>query len=325
MKAIICPRYGPPEILALAEVEKPVPNTDEILIKIAAAGVFPGDTEIRGARFPLSFQAPLRLLLGVLRPRRKILGQEIAGVVEAVGAGVTRFRPGEKVLGATDGFGGYAEYIALPESEAIAVKPEIIPFDEAAVTPVGALNALHFIRKAELERGEKILINGAGGSIGSFAVQLARHFGAEVWAVDKADKLPMLSGIGAHHVIDFMAEDFTRLGHRFDVILDVIGKSRFGPCWKTLAPRGRYILANPRPGPMLRGCFASKREGKRTLFALAKTTAADLEFICRLIEEGAIHPVLDRRFLLTEAAAAHRYIESGAKQGGVALIVAQPG
>ncbi len=327
MKAIVFRKYGSPDVLRVEEVEKPAPEDDEVLIKIYAATVATADCEARSFTFPAWFWLPLRLMFGVLRPRKpiQILGQELAGEIESVGKDVTKFKKGDQIFAAIQGFGAHAEYKCLPEGGAIATKPANMSYEEAVTFTVFALNALHFIRKAALEGGQKILINGAGSSIGTTAVQLAKYYGAEVTAVDSAGKLDMLRSIGANHVIDYAQEDFTRNGVVYDVILDVIGKSSYSRSIKTLAPDGRYIMANPKALPMLRGLWTNRTSTRKVMFELAREKAEDLLFLKELIEAGALKAVIDRRYSMDEIVEAHRYVASGQKKGHVVLSVRHNG
>src|SRR5215208_5609836 len=226
MKAIVWTKYGPPEALQLREVEKPTPRDNEVLIKVHAATVTFGDCEVRRLKLPLLISIPIRIYAGLIKPKRiTILGQELAGEIEAVGRQVTRFKKGDPVFAATFfRFGAYAEYACLPETY-LVLKPSAITYEESATVPTGGINGLHFLRAANIQPGEMVLINGAGGSIGTYAVQIAKSLGAEVTAVDSAEKLDMLRSIGADHVVDYTREDFTKSGERYDVIYDVIGKS----------------------------------------------------------------------------------------------------
>ena len=322
MKAIIWTQYGSPDVLELREVEKPVPKDDEVLIKIIAATVFAGDCEMRRFDFPLSFWLPLRLMFGLFRPRVKILGQEVAGEIEAVGKNVTQFKPGDPVFAPTDSsFGAYAEYLCLPARLPIALKPSNMSFEEAATVPTGGLNALHFLRKGNIQSGQKVLINGAAGSIGSYAVQIAKSFGAEVTAVDSAEKLDMLRSIGADRVIDYRQQDFTQNGESYDVILDVVGKSHYSRSVRSLKAKGRYILGNPRFAGAIRGLWTSMVSDKIVIAALTPYRNEDLLFLKELIETGKIKSVIDRRFSLEQIADAHRYVETGQKSGHVVINV----
>ena len=322
MKAIIWTKYGSPDVLELKEVEKPTPRDNEVLIKIIAATVFTGDCEMRGFDFPISFWLPLRLLFGLRKPRIKILGQELAGEIEAVGTEVTQFQKGDQVFGPTDRrFGAYAEYICLPSTHSMAIKPTNMSYEEAATIPIGGLNALHFLRKGNIQSGEKVLIYGAAGGIGTFAVQIAKTFGAEVSAVDSTRKLDMLRSIGADHVIDYTQEDFTKNGETYNVIVDVVGKSSFSRSLRSLKQDGRYILGNPRLTGMIKGLWTSMTSSKKVIIALAGYRTEDLVFLKELIEAGKIKSVIDRRYPLEKVAEAHRYVETGQKTGNVVITL----
>ena len=248
MKAIVWTKYGSPDGLQLREVEKPTFGDNDLLIRVHATTVTAGDTEVRGLKFPLWLALPIRLYMGVIRPRNKILGQEMAGEIEAVGRAVKQFKIGDQVFGTTGfGFGAYAEYLRLPavsEDGALALKPTNQRYEEAAAIPVAGLEALHFLRKANIQRGQKVLVYGAGGSIGTIAVQLAKYFGAVVTAVDSKGKLDMLRSIGADRVIDYQREDFTKDSTSYDAIIDVIGKSSFWGSLRSLKQNGIYLLVN---------------------------------------------------------------------------------
>jgi NADPH:quinone reductase-like Zn-dependent oxidoreductase len=322
MRAIVYTEYGPPDVLRLVELEKPVPADDEVLVRIRAASVSSGDCEVRRFDFPAWLWLPLRLMMGVFKPRFPILGSDLAGEIEAVGKDVRGFAVGDQVYATTHNFGAHAEYKCLPCSGPIALKPANMSFVEAASVPTGAYNALHFLRRAEIRPGQKVLINGAAGSIGVMAIQLARHFGAEVIGVDSADKLEVMRAVAADRVIDYAVEDFTALGERYDVILDVHGRSPYGRCVRSLTGIGRYLLANPRFLSILRGLWTSWTSGRKVVFAFAGATAEDLDFVRSLIEAGEISAVVDRVYPLAQAADAHAYVETGRKKGNVLLSIA---
>ena len=261
MKAVTYHGYGSPDVLRLEDIPKPTASDDQVLIKVHATTVGTWDCECRSFTFPLWFWLPLRLVMGVRKPRWPVLGQELAGEIETVGKNVKRFKKGDQVFASTGlGFGAHAEYACLPGSGAIAIKPANMGYDEAAGIPTGGDNALHFLRKADIRNGHRVLVNGAGGNIGVVAVQLAKHFGAEVTAVDSADKLDMLSEIGADHVIDYTKEDFTETGETYDVVLDLVHKSSFSRCVNSIKPNGCYLLANPRLSSMVRALWTSLDE-----------------------------------------------------------------
>ncbi len=256
MKAIVWTEYGPPDVLQLREVEKPVPKDSQVLIRIFATTVTAGDSELRDLKLPIYFSLPMRIWVGLRKPSRKpIPGTELAGEIVSVGKDVTLFSAGDQVFGSSGlNFGANAEYICLPEW-AVAAKPANMTYEEAAAVPFGGRDALHFLRKGNVRSGQKVLINGAGGSIGTFAVQLAKHFGAEVSAVDSTKKLEMLRSIGADQVIDYTKEDFTENGEIYDVIFDVIGKVSLSRSKKSLRDNGTYLLANPGMGQLLSGLW----------------------------------------------------------------------
>lgn len=327
MKAMVLTKFGPPDVLQLQEVAKPAPGDNEVLIRIYATTVTAADSELRSLRFPLVFRLAMRIYVGFVLTKPVIQGQELAGEIEAVGKSVTRFRRGDQVFGWTGlRLGAYAEYTCLPEDGVLAIKPSAITHEQAAPLPVGGLDAVFLIKKARIQGGEKVLINGAGGSIGAFAVQLAKYYGAEVTGVDSAEKLDMLRSIGADNVIDYTREDFTRSGKTYDVIFDVIGKSSFSRSIKSLAPNGRYLLANPPLSHRLRGRWMSGRSGKKVLFWASRSAseyAEDFKFLTELIAAGEIRPVIDKRYPLEQAAEAHRYVDSGHKKGNVVITVSQ--
>ncbi len=319
MKAIVCTRYGHPDVLQLKQVEKPMPRDNEVLIRVHAATVLAGDCGMRSLELPLPWQLLLRMGFGFTRPRRKILGQELAGEIESIGRAVRLFRSGDQVFALTGlRLGAYAEYDCLPETGLLAIKPANMTYEEAAAVPVGGLHALHFLRKANVQVGQKVLINGAGGSIGTFAVQIAKSFGAEVTAVDSAGKLDVLRSIGADHVIDYSKEDFTTNGEAYDVIFDVVGKGSFSGCMRSLNAQGVYLLGNPRPSQRLRGSWASMTARKKVVASMSYRSE-DLKSLGELIEAGKIKSVIDRRYPLEQIVEAHRYVDTGQKTGNVVI------
>ena len=323
MKAIVWTGYGSPDVLQLMEVEKPIPKNNEILVRIVATTVAAGDCEARSLNMPVLFRLAMRIVVGYRKPKRiTILGQEFAGEIESIGRDVKRFNKGDRVFGATGlGFGAYAEYKCLPEDGVVAIKPVNMTYEEVAAVPTGGLEALHFLRKGNIQSGQKVLIIGAGGSIGTFSVQLARYFGAEVTGVDSPDKLDLVRSIGADHVIDYTREDFTKSGEAYDVIFDVTGKSSFSGCIKSLNQNGRYLLVNAGPSQMVRGQWTSMTGNKKVIFGAASQKAEDLIFLKGLIDAGKIKPVIDRHFPLEQIAEAHRYVEQGYKKGNVVITV----
>jgi len=327
MKAIVWTAYGPPDVLQLKEVEKTTPRDNEVLIKIHATTVTSGDCEQRNLKLHIWHALPMRLYIGLRRPMRiTILGMELAGEIESIGKDVKRFREGDQVFAATGfvGMGTCAEYICLPEEPqegeaALAIKPANMTYEEAAPVPVGGLEALHFLRQGNIQSGQKALINGAGGTIGTFAVQLAKCFGAEVTAVDSTGKLDMLRSIGADHVIDYTREDFTKSGATYDFICDVAGKAPFSGSIQSLRQNGRYLIANPGLSQMVRGRWTPRTSSKQVMFGAPYPKTKDLLFLKELIEAGKIKTVIDRCYPLEQVSEAHRYVETGAKKGHVVI------
>jgi len=331
MKAIVWTDYGPPDVLQLKDVEKPTPREDEVLIRICATTVTAGDCEQRSLNMPFWCALPMRGYVGFKRPERiTILGMELAGEIESVGQDVKLYKEGDQVFAATGfvGMGACAEYICLTEESeegALAIKPANMTYEEAAAVPVGGSEALHFVRQGNIQSGQKVLINGAGGTIGTFAVQLAKYFGAEVTGVDSTGKLDMLRSIGADQVVDYTKEDFTKRGETYDFILDVVGKSSFSGSIRSLKQNGHYLIANQGPSQMVRGRLTSMTSSKKVIFGAATPKTDDLLFLKELIEAGKIKSVIDRRYPLEQTAEAHRYVEAGHKKGHVIINVVPDG
>ena len=327
MKAIVWTKFGSPDVLQLQEVDKPQPKDNELLIKVHATTVTVGDCEMRRLDYPLLMGLLVRMYIGFSKPKRiTILGMELAGEIEEVGKDVTKFKKGDQVFAATGfiGTGACAEYICLPEKPedgAIALKPVNMSFDEAAAVPVGGLEALSLLRKGNIQPGQQVLINGAGGTIGPFAIQLAKYYGAEVTAVDSTKKLDTLRSLGADHVIDYTFEDFTKSGNTYDVIFDMVGKSSYSGCIRSLKENGFYLLTYPKTGRSIRGRWTTWRSNKTVIGGTATDSAEDLEFLKELIEEGKIKTVVNRCYPLKQTAEAHRYVEEGGKIGNVVITV----
>ena len=327
MKAVVWTRYGPPDVLQLQEVEKPAPRNNEVLIRIHATTVTAGDMELRGFKFP--YHTPrliwlaMRIYVGLFRPTRiAILGQELAGEIEAVGKDVKRYSVGDQVFAGTGfGLGAYAEYKCLPENGVMALKPANISYGEAAAVALGGLEALRLIRKANLQPGQKVLIIAAGGSIGTFAVQLAKHFEAEVTALDSTGKLEMLRSIGADHVIDYTREDFTKKGETYDAIIDVAAKSSFSRSKSALKPNGTFISDQLGLSQMVGSVWALLRKRKKRINDYTTRRAENLTLLKELIEVGKIKTVIDKTYPLEQIVEAHRYAESGLKKGNVIITV----
>lgn len=326
MKAIVMTKFGPPEVLQLQEVAKPVPKDNEVLIRVHATTAFAGDCELRNLKLPLEFRLPFWIYINFFRPKPVILGQELAGEVEAVGKDVRNFKVGDQVFATTSfSLGSYAEYKCMPADHGLmggtlALKPANLTYAEAAAVPVGGLEALHFVRTTNIRSGERVLINGAGGSIGTLLIQLAKSQGAEVTAVDSTEKLAMLRSIGADHVIDYTQADFTRGGQTYDVIIDVVGKSLVARSLRALRENGRYFLGNPSLSQRLRARWISTGS-KQILHGSGSQRPEDLAYLRGLIEAGQLKPVIDRSYPLEQMADAHRYVDQGHKKGNVAVTV----
>ena len=328
MKAILWTKYGSPDGLQLGEMDKPTPKDDEILIKIHATTVTAGDCEMRRLELPLMFSFPVRLYAGLIKPKRiPVLGQELAGEVVEVGNNVTSYKVGDQVFGTTGfRFGAYAEYICLPEKPndaqgTLALKPANLTYEEATAVPTAGFEALHFLRRADIQSGKKVLIIGAGGSIGTFAIQLARHFGAEVTGVDSTAKLEMLHSIGANHVIDYTKGDYTKSGETYDLIIDVVGRSSVARRLKLLKDGGYYFLAYAGLSHIFLSTWISMMSTKQLKIESSAQKKEDLIFLKELIEAGQLKSIIDRNYPLEQAAEAHRYAEAGGKKGNVVLTV----
>lgn len=323
MKAIVYTKYGPSDVLRLEEVEKPTPKDDEVLIRVRATQVTAADYRIRGSNFPPLFWLPARIGFGFIRPKKTILGTNLAGEVEAVGKDVRQFGEGARVFGSSGGrFGAYAEYICLPEEAAVATKPDNVTYEEAAAIPFGAFTALFFLRDVgNIQSGQSVLIYGASGAVGTAAVQLAKHFGAEVTGVCSTTNLALVKSLGADTVIDYTKEDFTENGRRYDLIFETVGKSSVTRGKRSLKQDGVYLANVIGPPVLLQMLWTSVIGSKKVKGGIAGEKTEDLIFLRELIEAGEIKPVVDRRYPLEQIAEAHRYVETGHKKGNVIITV----
>lgn len=325
MKAVIYTRYGPPEVLHLEEVDIPAVKDNEALIRVRAAEATKADCELRSFRFAVNwFWLPLRLAMGIRKPRNRILGGYFAGEIADTGKDVSGFVKGDPVFGCSGlRFGAYGEYVALPADTTLATKPTNMTFEEAAAVPLGGLNALHFLRLANIRPGEKALINGAGGSIGAHGVQIAKAFGAEVTAVDASHKEAFVRRLGADHFIDYQREDFSQNAGHYDVIFDMVPTSSYGACMRALAADGRYMTGNPRLSVMLRILLTNWFTRKRASFAFAKETIEELETLRDMIEAGQIGPIIDRVLPMEQASEAHHLVETEQRIGAIVLAMSE--
>jgi NADPH:quinone reductase-like Zn-dependent oxidoreductase len=330
MKAIVYTAYGPPEVLHLQKVTQPTPAAHEILVKIRATSINYGDliarrfghVSPREFNMPGIFWLPARLAFGWRKPKKPTLGSEYAGEVAAVGRDVTQFKVGEAVFGYQgQQMGANAEYLCVPQDGMVGHKPINMSYEEAATVPYGALTALNLLRKADIQPGQKVLINGASGGIGTAAVQLAKHFGAEVTGVCGAPRMDYVLELGADKVIDYQRKDFTSNAVQYDLIFDVLGKGAFADYKKSLTPNGRYLLASFKMKQLLQMAWTSLRGGQKVICALSGETRADLLHIKELVEAGKMKAVVDRRFPLAQTAEAHRYVEAGHKKGSVVIVM----
>jgi len=320
MKAITYSTFGSPEILQLQEVAKPTPKDKEVLIRIHATTATAVNYQFRSSKTPTAFS-----LSGLKQTGPIIPGQDLAGEIEEVGRKVTRFKKGDQVIGWSGlRLGTYAEYFCLPERSVLFTKPTNMTCEDAATLPVSGLDTVYLLRKANIQRGEKVLINGAGGNMGTYAVQIAKHFGAEVTGVDSTVKLHMLRSIGADHVIDYTQEDFTQSNEMYDVIFDVIGKSSLSSIMDRLNLHGRYLTAVPQMSQIIRWQWSVRRSGKKVIFWAPRTVGRyteDFAFLKALIEGGRVRAIIDKCFPLEQTAEAHQYVESGHKLGHVVITV----
>lgn len=317
MKAIVYTNYGAPEVLQLKNVVKPVPKDNEVLVRIKATAANSGDWRLRKAD-PYA----VRFFFGLTKPKKNILGGVLSGEVEAVGKNVTRFKPGDQVFGMTGmSFGAYAEYKCLPETATLALKPANITHKEAAVIPFGGTTAMHFLKKANIQPGQKVLVYGASGAVGTAVVQIAKHLGAIVTAVCSRTNAALVKSLGADKVIDYNTTDFTNSNEVYDVIFDTVNKTSFSNNLKVLSKKGVLLLSAAEMPQMMRGMWTNMTGGRKVVTGVNGEKTEDMVFLAGLIEAGKMKAVIDRSYPLEEMVAAHTYIEQGHKKGNVAIEV----
>lgn len=316
MKAAIYTSYGEPEVVNLMDLPKPTAKDHEVVVKVNAATVTSGDWRMR-AGVPFA----IRIYNGLFKLKRTVLGHEFSGVVDRVGAQVTRFKVGDPVFGTTgEGAGAHAEFVAVPADGIIALKPDAIPDEKAAALPVGALTALYFLQQADVRKGQKVLIYGASGSVGTFAVQLAKHFGGEVTAVCSGANAELVRSLGADQVIDYQKEDFTQKKDSYDVVFDAVGKASFRKSQNALKPRGIYLTVAMDLNLIFQSILTSLTKRYNLISAVSKPTLDDFRIIIDLAEQGSLSPVIDRTYRLSEIQQAHRHAETGHKKGNLVLL-----
>jgi len=330
MKAVVYTEYGPPDVLHLKEVEKPTPKDNEILIRVMAAPVNYGDMVARNFKniptrefhMPLLFLLPARISFGYSKPKKTILGSEFAGEVEKVGKDVKKFKKGDQVFAYVGmNMGANAEYLCMPEDGMVGTKPNNMTYQEAACVPYGGIMALSHLRKVDIRKGQKVLINGASGGIGSLALQLVKHYGAEVTGVCSTPRVKYVKALGADKVIDYTKEDFTKNGETYDLIYDILGKSSFSRCKKSLKENGRYLLASFKMGKVFQMLGTKIIGKKKVICAVASEKQEDMVLLKELVEAGKIKTIIDRTYPLEETAKAHKYLEKGHKKGHVVITV----
>ena len=330
MKAIVCTKYGTPDVLQLKEVAKPTPKDNEVLIRVSATSVNFGDLMARNfqAVSPREFNMPFlvwllaKISFGLNQPKISIPGSEFAGEIESIGKNVKRFKPGDQVFGfSSQIFGAYAEYLCLPEDGVLTIKPKNLTYEEAAVVPYGAIMALNLLRKANIRPGQKVLVNGASGGIGSAAVQIAKSFGAEVTGVCGTPRLEFVKSLGTDQVVDYTKEDFTRNGETYDLIFDILGKGSFSRVKNSLKPNGILLCASFKMKQLVQMLWTSLVGGRKVICAIAPGSTEDLISVKELIEAGKIKAIIDRCYSLEQTAEAHRYVETGHKKANVVITI----
>ena len=322
MKAIKCTKYGPPEVLKVVNIDKPVPNDNELLIKIFATTVTIADCRVRGFNIPASFWLPAKLALGFSKPRQPILGGELSGIIEAVGRNVRKYKVGDKVFAFLGHkFGAYAEYVCIDEHDCVALKPENLNFEQSAALPFGGITALHFLKKGKLLKGENILIYGASGSVGTSAVQLAKYFGAQVTGVCSTGNLDLVKKLGADKVVDYTKTDLADLHEKFDMVFDTVGKGDISKTINIIKPQGRYLHAVTTPFTEINIRLKLLKSNVKLIGGTFNPTVEHINFIKKLADEGFLKPAIDRQYRFDEIVPAHEYVDKGHKKGNVTIKV----
>jgi NADPH:quinone reductase-like Zn-dependent oxidoreductase len=323
VKAAVYRQFGGPEVVRIEDVPKPSPKSDEVLVRVLATTVSVADHRMRTRDLPKGLWLFGPLVIGIFAPRKKILGTDLAGVVEAVGENVTKFKPGNEVIALpAGGFGGHAEYRCFSENGAIALKPKSMSFDDAVTLVFGGQTALRYLRRAKIKPGDEVLVNGASGAVGTAAVQIAKHMGAIVTAVTSGGNADLVRSLGADHVIDYAREDFTKNGKLYDVIVECVGNAQFERAGSSIKPGGALLLVIVDLKNMLGASGNSRRSGKLVSWADSKPTAEELAYLVNLAETGAYKAVTDRSYDFADIAEAHRYVDTGRKKGNVVIRVA---
>lgn len=322
MRAVVFDKYGPPEVLRLQEVAKPIPKDHEVLIKIHATTVTAGDHRLRSLDVPTGFKLMSRLIFGFFKPKQPILGSEFSGVVEGLGKDVKNFKVGDEVFGFADAsMGCYAEYRCMSERGNVLPKPSHLTHEQAAALSFGGTTALHFLRRGGVQSGQTVLVNGASGAVGTACVQLAKHFGAEVTGICSSANVELVRSLGAEHVIDYTQEDFTKNGQTYDIIVDTVGTVPISRCKASLKERGRILLISGSLPAMLQGMWFSLTTKKKAVAGVALGNLEDLRFLAKLAQDGEFTPVIDRQYSLEQIVEAHRYVDTGRKRGNVVITV----
>ncbi len=320
MKAIVASKYGPPEVLQLRNLPDPVPDRGEILVKLNAAGVTAGDARVRSLNVPFGFGLLTRLMFGFSKPRKPVLGMDFAGEIAAVGSNVSEFREGDKVFGVSEGFGAYAQYLAISENQAVSHIPKNLSVEDAAAVPFGSTTALYYLRDlGKVKPGDNVLINGASGSVGTYAIQFAKYFGAEVTGVCSSGNMELVKALGADRVIDYTKEDFIERHETYDIIFDTVGKLTFSHCKKRLTERGQFLMTVAGIPQFARVFWNSIAGRKKAVAGIAKVSKENLVFIKNLIEREKIRPIIDRKYGMNEIVQAHQYVDSGHKRGNIII------